>query len=95
MVYVDSRSIKFPCCQPVTGGVPQTGILQPCSTVAAAYLSRVSLSLSLARSTMLCRHGICPTACWTTASSGHASANARVNEVRREKPPTDSAVERQ
>jgi hypothetical protein len=45
---------------------------QPCSTVAAAYLSRASLSLSLVRSTMLCPHGICPTACWTIAFSGQA-----------------------
>lgn len=33
-------------------------------------------------------HGICPTACWATASLGHASANARTSmRFAREKPP--------
>ncbi|WP_300612148.1 hypothetical protein, partial [Trebonia sp.] len=42
----------------------------------------LSLSLSLVSSTTLWPHGICPTAGWTLASCGHASANAHVREVR-------------
>ncbi len=45
------------------------------------------MSFSRVSSTRLCPHGNCPTACWTIAASGHASAKARMYmRLAREKP---------